>query len=162
MATPIRQRLGFYRQIAGLSAGDLMVDISIKLPSLTALSFRHIPPIYLDLLMSIFDIPKFSDLTLALDARYVGGEDGDGSQLISHLHNPAIASRVRTLTIQSLAYPCDPTFFTFFRELETLSLDFSPGALSHNYWVALTNPRTGGPSALPGLRFDEGRMSGRA
>ncbi|KAJ6626496.1 hypothetical protein B0H10DRAFT_1941800 [Mycena sp. CBHHK59/15] len=43
-SAPLMERLGFYRQIAGLSLEDLLVDTSITLPSLTTLSLRHTPP----------------------------------------------------------------------------------------------------------------------
>ncbi|KAJ6596771.1 hypothetical protein B0H10DRAFT_1959931 [Mycena sp. CBHHK59/15] len=96
-STPLMERLGFYRQIAGLSLEDLLVDTSITLPSLTTLSLCHTPPGYLLPLLSVLDIPKFSDLTIALDARYAAAEDDGPLQLISHLHNPVIAPRIRTL-----------------------------------------------------------------
>jgi hypothetical protein len=150
-SSPVLERLGFYQQILGLDATALAVDISIFLPSLTALSFRHTPPSCFRPFISLLDIPRFNDLTIALDEPQ-WSEDENASDLLLQLQDPFIAHRLRKLSIQSLAHPCDTAFFTSFPALDTLGLDFSLTALTKEYWVALVDRTVAAPRALPNLQ----------
>ncbi|KAJ7310844.1 hypothetical protein DFH08DRAFT_1088015 [Mycena albidolilacea] len=108
-SSPVPERLGFYQQILGLDATALAVDISIFMPSLTALSFRHTPPSCFRPFISLLDIPRFNDLTIALDEPQWSGDE-NASDLLLQLQGPFIAHRLRKLSIQSLAHPCDTAF----------------------------------------------------
>ncbi|KAJ7799264.1 hypothetical protein B0H14DRAFT_3788148 [Mycena olivaceomarginata] len=138
-SSPVLERLGFYQQILGLDATALAVDISIFLPS----CFRPF--------ISLLDIPRFNDLTIALDEPQ-WSEDENASELLLQLQDPFIAHRLRKLSIQSLAHPCDTAFFTSFPALDTLGLDFSLTALTKEYWVALVDRTVAAPRALPNLQ----------
>ncbi|KAJ7808009.1 hypothetical protein B0H14DRAFT_3762920 [Mycena olivaceomarginata] len=133
---PVLERLGFYQQILGLDATALEVDVPISLPSLTVLSFHHTPPSCFRPFISLLDIPRFNDLTIALDEPQ-WSEDENASDLLLQLQDPFIAHQLRKLSIQSLAHPCDTAFFASFPALDTLGLDFSLTALTKEYWVAL-------------------------
>ncbi|KAK7015715.1 hypothetical protein R3P38DRAFT_3276466 [Favolaschia claudopus] len=149
-SAPGLQRLGFHGEIVGLSLNDFQLATTvISLPSLTTLSFSHTPPSILYPFVSTLDIPNFTSLVIALKHSNTLSGDDHPSELIAALHTPLIAARLRSLTIQALAYPCDSFFYSPFTALETLSLDFS-GLLSSNYWTALA--MGGGEESLATLR----------
>ncbi|KAF8198850.1 hypothetical protein K438DRAFT_2115650 [Mycena galopus ATCC 62051] len=152
------ERLGFYQEIPGLDRSDSeqpdgnTAEVSIVLPCLTSLSLRHIPPTSFRPLLSMLEVPKFSNLTIALGNREADLHAQEtASILLEQLSVPSVASKVETLTIQSLCQPCGPAFFASFTDLKTLQLDFSYGALPQEYWTALVDPVTGGPQCLPAL-----------
>ncbi|KAJ7809777.1 hypothetical protein B0H14DRAFT_2607824 [Mycena olivaceomarginata] len=101
--------------------------------------------------ISLLDIPRFNDLTIALDEPQ-WSEDENASELLLQLQDPFIPHRLRKLSIQSLAHPCDTAFFTSFPALDTLGLDFSLTALTKEYWVALVDRTVAAPRALPNLQ----------
>ncbi|KAK7038473.1 hypothetical protein R3P38DRAFT_2906165 [Favolaschia claudopus] len=148
-SSPNLERLGFIRELLGMDQQDLS-GLTVVLPALTTLAFHNTPPSLLYPLLSAFDMANFTTILIALSTG--DGQDGDHpTQLIATLHDPFIASRIRSLTIRSLAYPCEPFFFAPFTALQTLALDFS-GSLPREYWTALADPACGGPERLPDLR----------
>ncbi|KAK6988952.1 hypothetical protein R3P38DRAFT_3092673 [Favolaschia claudopus] len=148
-SSPNLERLGFIRELLGMDRQDLS-GLTVVLPALTTLAFHNTPPSLLYPLLSAFDMDNFTTILIALSTG--DGQDGDyPTQLIATLHDPLIASRIRSLTIKSLAYPCEPSFFAPFTALQTLALDFS-GSLPREYWTALADPACGGPERLPDLR----------
>ncbi|KAK7063465.1 hypothetical protein R3P38DRAFT_2818659 [Favolaschia claudopus] len=148
-SSPNLERLGFIRELMGMDQQDLS-GLTVVLPALTTLAFHNTPPSLLYPLLSAFDMARFTTILIALSAG--DGHDGDHpTQLITTLHDPFIASRIQSLTIQSLAYPCEPSFFAPFTALQTLALDFSR-SLPREYWTALADPACGGPERLPDLR----------
>ncbi|KAK6988477.1 hypothetical protein R3P38DRAFT_3095630 [Favolaschia claudopus] len=148
-SSPNLERLGFIRELLGMDQQDLS-GLTVVLPALTTLAFHNTPPSLLYQLLSAFDMANFTTILIALSTG--DGQDGDHpTQLIATLHDPFIASRIRSLTIRSLAYPCEPSFFAPFTALQTLALDFS-GSLPREYWTALADPACGGPERLPDLR----------
>ncbi|KAJ7674051.1 hypothetical protein DFH06DRAFT_1319159 [Mycena polygramma] len=148
-SAPTLQRLGFLREFAGLRLAELATEgASISLPSLHTLSLRNTPPECFQPFLSILNAPMFTALVIALGHDVGRGED-EISHFIGELQSPSTVSRLRALTIQALDHPCPPSFFAAFHELEVLRLDFSSGALSNDYWMAIADPVH---APLPALR----------
>ncbi|KAK6980826.1 hypothetical protein R3P38DRAFT_3117178, partial [Favolaschia claudopus] len=122
-SSPNLERLGFIRELLGMDRQDLS-GLTLVLPALTTLAFHNTPPSLLYPLLSAFDMDNFTTILITLSTG--DGQDGDHpTQLIATLHDPLIASRIRSLTIKSLAI---------------------------HYWTALADPACGGPERLPDLR----------
>ncbi|KAJ6470687.1 hypothetical protein DFH09DRAFT_1344413 [Mycena vulgaris] len=155
-SAPLLTRLGFYSEFPYtppeeplVSAGQLL----ISLPALTSLSVRHLPTDFLGHLLAMLVVPNFSDLTIAWDLREIApGQNVTNARPVDQLHRLELSSALRRLKIHSLSQACDPTFFQPFHNLQTLGLDFSSVALSAQFWAALVDLTTHGPTFLPKLQ----------
>ncbi|KAJ7176821.1 hypothetical protein C8R46DRAFT_1346768 [Mycena filopes] len=150
-SAPLLSRLGFNADMPGLGPAGNVQGMCLVLPALTTLSVRHVSPRRFATLISVLDAPLLSNLIVAFHSYKIRDQAETTAQFLQHLHGPAIAPRLLSLTLQSLGDDCDASFFGNFTAVANLRLDFSPGALHAEYWTALTS-RAMVPSTLIALR----------
>ncbi|KAJ7197818.1 hypothetical protein GGX14DRAFT_667663 [Mycena pura] len=144
---PMLLRLGFYRSLPDLNISS---SYQIRLPTLTSLSLRYLHSHAIQSVLSIFDMPQLNGFTLSYHHSIRHGPPEAPQDVLTSLRQPRIASRLRTLNLQSLEPSCMADFFQPFTDLDTLRIDFSDvfGVVDSSVWFSLLNY----PAHLPSLR----------
>ncbi|KAJ6472120.1 hypothetical protein C8R47DRAFT_1221893 [Mycena vitilis] len=146
-------RLGLHQQMLNLpSPSSLIPHPTMSLPLLTHLSMRGVHMDSLTRFIRLLDAPLLTELTLSLN-RWDLRADDSSQELTDLLRDTSFTDRLTALNLQCLdPFATDNSFFRYFKNIQTLRLNFRYQGLATSFWDTLANPEQDGPTFLPNLQ----------